>query len=55
VPQGFPGGALTVPRPSDGRLYVKLRDAPDVVNEVAVRRIDHAATLEAVTKPSAAD
>jgi hypothetical protein len=26
-----------------------------VVNEVAVRRIDHAATLEAVTKPSAAD
>jgi len=32
VPDGFPGGALPVPRPIDGQLYVKLRDDPSVVN-----------------------
>jgi hypothetical protein len=32
VPDGFPGGALEVPRPLDGRLYVKLRDDPKVVS-----------------------
>jgi hypothetical protein len=32
VPDGFPGYALPVPRPSDGRLYVKLRDDPSVID-----------------------
>jgi hypothetical protein len=32
VPDGFPGVALPVPRPTDGQLYVKLRDDPSVVN-----------------------
>lgn len=32
VPDGFPGYALPVPHPTDGRLYVKLRDDPSVVN-----------------------
>jgi hypothetical protein len=32
VPDGFPGYALPVPRPTDGPLYVKLRDDPSVVN-----------------------
>ncbi len=36
VPDGFPGGALPVPRPSNGRLYLKLRDDPAVVNQVAL-------------------
>jgi hypothetical protein len=37
VPDGFPGGALQVPRPLDGRLYVKLRDDPKVVSLAVVR------------------
>jgi hypothetical protein len=32
VPDGFPGFALPVPRPTAGPLYVKLRDDPTVVN-----------------------
>jgi hypothetical protein len=32
VPDGFPGLTLPVPRPTDGQLYVKLRDDPSVVN-----------------------
>lgn len=31
VPQGFTGSTLKVPVPQDGRLYLKLRDAPDQV------------------------
>ncbi|MGH3547581.1 MAG: hypothetical protein ACRDQU_05580, partial [Pseudonocardiaceae bacterium] len=30
VPDGFPGYALPVPHPTDGRLFVKLRDDPGV-------------------------
>jgi hypothetical protein len=33
VPEGFPGYTLPVPRPTDGQLYVKLRDDPSVVNQ----------------------
>jgi hypothetical protein len=36
VPDGFPGYALPVPQPADGRLYVKLRDDPSVVNSAAL-------------------
>lgn len=32
VPEGFPGYALPVPRPTAGPLYVKLRDDPSVIN-----------------------
>ncbi|MFT3907013.1 MAG: hypothetical protein QM718_11960 [Steroidobacteraceae bacterium] len=32
VAEGFPGYALEVPRPSDGRLYIRLRDNPGVIN-----------------------
>lgn len=34
VPEGFPGYFLSVPRPTDGQLYVKLRDDPSVVNSI---------------------
>ena len=37
VPDGFPGYALPVPRPADGRLYMKLRDDPSVINRVALK------------------
>jgi hypothetical protein len=36
VPDGFPGYALPVPHPTDGQLYVKLRDDPSVVNLAAL-------------------
>jgi hypothetical protein len=36
VPDGFPGYALPVPHPTDGRLYVKLRDDPLVVNSATL-------------------
>jgi len=36
VPDGFPGYALPVPQPTDGQLYVKLRDDPSVVSPVAI-------------------
>ena len=36
VPDGFPGYALPVPHPKDGRLYVKLRDDPAVINIASV-------------------
>lgn len=36
VPDGFPGYSLVVPRPTDGRLYVKLRDDPSITNVVTL-------------------
>ena len=36
VPEGYPGYALPVPRPAEGRLYVRLRDDPAVINVVAL-------------------
>jgi hypothetical protein len=36
IPDGFPGYALPVPQPSNGQLYVKLRDDPSVVSPVAI-------------------
>jgi hypothetical protein len=32
IPDGFPGPALPVPHPTDGVLYVKLRDDPSVID-----------------------
>jgi hypothetical protein len=37
VPDGFPGNAMPVPRPSDGQLYVKLRDDPSAINSAALK------------------
>jgi len=34
VPEGFAGYMLAVPRPSAGRLYVKLHDDPSVINVI---------------------
>ena len=34
VPLGFPGYYLSIPRPANGRLYVKLHDDPSVVNSI---------------------
>jgi hypothetical protein len=49
VPEGFPGHVLTVPHPTGGRLYLKLRDDPDVVNEAGV----HAARAASPQTPKA--
>jgi len=40
VAEGFPGDQLTVPRPRDGRLYLRLHDDPAIiaVAEVSPRR-----------------
>jgi hypothetical protein len=43
VPEGFPGYELRVPHPVDGRLYLKLRDDPQVINAVMVSTERHAA------------
>ncbi|MGH8217551.1 MAG: hypothetical protein ACREUT_03120 [Steroidobacteraceae bacterium] len=36
VPDGFPGYSLPVPHPAGGRLYVRLRDDPQVINLAAL-------------------
>jgi hypothetical protein len=36
APEGFPGYALAVPHPAGGRLYIRLRDDPGVVNEAVL-------------------
>lgn len=37
VPDGFPGDSIEVPRPHEGRLYVKLHDDPSVVSVMRVK------------------
>lgn len=34
VPSGYPGFSLQVPRPAEGRLYLRLRDDPGPINAV---------------------
>jgi len=46
VPDGFLGSALPVPHPTDGPLYVKLRDNPSAINPT---------TLQAQLLPSSVD
>ena len=36
VPDGFPGFALPVPHPTEGQLYLKLRDDPSVINSATL-------------------
>ncbi|HJS88896.1 MAG TPA: hypothetical protein VJ738_02905 [Steroidobacteraceae bacterium] len=40
VPDGFPGYTLPIPHPKDGRLFVKLRDDPDVVNPASIDTLE---------------
>jgi hypothetical protein len=35
APEGFPGYALSVPHPTGGKLYIRLHDAPWVVNQAS--------------------
>lgn len=53
VPDGFPGSALLVPRPTDNRLYLKLRDDTSVIHPV-VLDVTHlpAPAEEAATGPA---
>lgn len=36
IPEGFSGSSLSVPRPANKTLYVKLRDDPTVINTLAL-------------------
>ncbi len=58
VPDGFPGYALPVPHPKGGKLYVKLRDDPAVINiaSVAERQLPPPPALPATAgaRPQAA-
>ena len=49
VPGGFPDFALTVPRPSTGRLYLRVRDDPGPVSSVQVPAPPPAAAAPAPT------
>jgi hypothetical protein len=52
VPDGFSGTALRVPRPADGRLYLKLRDDPAVVNSVVfAARAENPVATPAAAEP----
>lgn len=42
IPQGFTAATLDAPRPTGGRLYMKLHDAPSVVNVVTTAPQDRA-------------
>jgi hypothetical protein len=56
VPEGFTGSALPVPRPVEGRIYVRLRDDPSVTNTVVfptVGRRSAPGGSKGPTKPSA--
>jgi len=53
VPDGFPGYALPVPHPADGRLYVKLRDDPAVINVAALDVVELPPSPEELTRAAA--
>jgi len=46
IPEGFPGSSLPVPEPTDGRLYIKLRDNASVINQVALEMVQPQPTQE---------
>ncbi len=50
VPEGFPGSTIPVPHPVAGRLYIKLRDDPGVINS-AIIHMDRTPTSAAATRP----
>ena len=37
VPDGFPGYTLPIPQPTNGKLFLRLRDDPAVINPVTVQ------------------
>jgi hypothetical protein len=41
VPEGFTGHLLRVPPPVDGRLYLKLHDDPQVINQAIIPKPHH--------------
>jgi hypothetical protein len=60
VPDGFPGYALPVPHPTNGLLYVKLRDDPSVISRAVLsaqvlppspEETERAATRHAAAQP----
>jgi hypothetical protein len=53
VPDGFPGYSLPVPHPTDGQLYVKLRDDPSVINLAALPTQQIPATSEEAARAPA--
>ncbi len=53
VPDGFPGYSLPVPHPTDGQLYVKLRDDPSVINLAALPTQQIPATAEEAARAPA--
>ncbi len=57
VPPGFLGASLAVPRPSSGRLFVRLRDDPDSVNplSLAPQELPPATSETAASPPPAAN
>jgi hypothetical protein len=46
IPEGFPGYALPVPRPTNGQLYIRLRDNPSVINPVALAAVQPPPSLK---------
>ena len=50
VPDGFPGYSLPVPHPSNGHLYVKLRDDPTVVSRATLNAQELPASPEEVAR-----
>lgn len=48
VPDGFPGTTLPIPQPTDGRLYLRLRDDPAVVNPVSLQVVALPASPEEI-------
>jgi hypothetical protein len=53
IPDGFTGEALSVPRPTDGQLYLRLRDDPAVVS-VATLKVQGAPAAPAAVPPEPA-
>jgi hypothetical protein len=51
VPEGFPGRALPVPHPRNGKLFLKLRDDPSVTNSVALAAQQLTSNSESAPSP----
>jgi len=52
VPAGFPGQTIDVPRPIDGNLYLRLHDAPDVINRLAAEPASGPASVSSAPPPN---
>jgi hypothetical protein len=51
VPDGFTGGVLSIPHPSQGKVYVRLRDDPSVVDSAMLNVKSVAAPAGAAATP----